>query len=319
MDRTVLLDRIQGTLLGCAIGDAMGWPVEFHSTLKGGSRLITDLPKIPRYTDDTQMTICVARGLMRAAQSNSPDSTAEEIAEWFKKWLRDPETPERAPGRACIHGARELDKGVAWREAGLLNGKGCGAAMRSAPYGLWWFDEPWKAADWAGDHALMTHRDASAQASAAAFAAGVSSCIRNENNSQMSQRMALAAIKYDEATATMVSRAYDRAAANEPLESVLAEWEGWKGDEAVSASLYCFLRTPDDFAEAVISAVNSPGDSDSLGAITGALSGARLGLSNIPPSWVERVEGSEMLLQLGVEFFDSMERARRFADEVRVR
>ena len=79
---------------------------------------------------------------------------------------------------------------------------------------------------------------------------------------------------------------------------VLNEWKGWAGHEAVAASLWCFLQAPTDFRKAVLLAVNSPGDSDSLGAITGALVGGHLGISGIPNEWRRRVEDSIGLEQL---------------------
>jgi ADP-ribosylglycohydrolase len=105
--------------------------------------------------------------------------------------------------------------------------------------------------------------------------------------------MAIAARRYDDQTAVMIEEVIEYRAISS--EKILDKWRGWAGHEAVAASLWCFLKHPDDYEKAVLLAVNSPGDSDSLGAITGALVGARVGLSGIPERWVDTVEDKEGL------------------------
>src|SRR5262249_20329459 len=73
-----------------------------------------------------------------------------------------------------------------------------------------------------------------------------------------------------------------------PPDEVLGEgMRGGSGvaEEAVASALYCVWRSPDDFPAAVLTAVNTDGDSDSIAAITGSVMGARLGLSAIPEHW----------------------------------
>jgi len=86
---------------------------------------------------------------------------------------------------------------------------------------------------------------------------------------------------------------------------VLDEWRGWSGHEAVAASLFCFLLYPDSYRQAVTAAVNSSGDSDSLGAIAGAFSGAYLGAARIPAEWQEQVENSRYLKDLAARLTPS--------------
>ena len=74
--------------------------------------------------------------------------------------------------------------------------------------------------------------------------------------------------------------------------------EGWVGEEALGIAVYSALKYPDDFRRAVIAAVNHDGDSDSTGAITGNILGAYLGLSRIPPEWVEVIELKDVLIQI---------------------
>lgn len=204
-----------------------------------------------------------------------------------------------------MFGCAQLGRGIPWFKAGKPGGGGCGAAMRSAPYG-WLFPDDWyRAATWAGEHALMTHQSNMAQASAAAVAAGVSAALSGMNVSHIARMMCIAADMYDPETAEMLEHAIDDAQAGTASREVLDRWRGWAGHEAVAASLYCFLRHPSDFEHAVLLAVNSPGDSDSLGAITGSLIGAHMGIRSIPSDWLDVIEKRVELIALCDRFCDS--------------
>lgn len=287
-------DKILGVIYGTAIGDALGWAVEFDPAVSPNNPAVFAQSVPGDYTDDTQMFRAVCEGLLRV--SDNVDRAAEEVAEEFIAWHTSPEN-NRAPGRACMEGCRNLARGVQWFEAGVDSG-GCGTAMRSMAYGIFFHDNPQKAALWAAEHAQMTHIHPMARAAAAATAAGVA-CLMGRPCASIAiaQAMRIAAKRYDNRTAEMLSEAIDREGAC-PY-GVLDKWRGWAGHEAVAASLWCFLRYSDDYEQAVLLAVNSPGDSDSLGAITGALVGANAGLSGIPERWVKQVEKSGELMALG--------------------
>ena len=81
--------------------------------------------------------------------------------------------------------------------------------------------------------------------------------------------------------------------------------EGWVAEEAVASAMYCFWKHPNDYYRAVHAAINTDGDSDSIGTITGSVLGARLGIEAIPMSWRENVENSDYLHDLGRRLFES--------------
>lgn len=80
---------------------------------------------------------------------------------------------------------------------------------------------------------------------------------------------------------------------------------GYPAEEAVASAMYCFWCHPDDFVSAVLTAVNTDGDSDTIGTITGSLLGARLGAGAIPARWRENVEDSPYLHQLGARLWNA--------------
>ena len=292
-------------MFGTAIGDALGWPVEFLSMdsifQKYGIQGITDIDTGARYTDDTQMMRAALDGLIRARPTGEQhlERAAEEVAEDFIAWSQSPEN-NRAPGASCMHGCRQLANDVPWREAGKEDSKGCGTAMRSMAYGAWFLDHMRHAAQFAAEHALMTHRHDEAQAAAAAVAAGTSAALQGYAPEEVCLAMRDYASLYDVNTSLLIGNAMGAARSPEiqPAQ-ILDMWRGWTGAEAVAASVYCYLKNIRDwdtaFRYAVVMAANSPGDSDSLGAITGALTGATVGCSRIPRGWLLRIEKSNEL------------------------
>jgi ADP-ribosylglycohydrolase len=86
--------------------------------------------------------------------------------------------------------------------------------------------------------------------------------------------------------------------------------EGWVAEEAVAYALYAFWRSPYDYRRTVITAVNMDGDSDSVGCIAGAISGAYNGLEGIPEKWRRRVEETELLHYIASDLLDANQRMR---------
>ena len=74
--------------------------------------------------------------------------------------------------------------------------------------------------------------------------------------------------------------------------------EGWSAEEAFGVSLLCFLLNPDDTKSVLIRAINTNGDSDTIGCISGAIAGAKNGYKSLSKNWIERLEYKEQLLSL---------------------
>lgn len=161
MNTTTIQDRIRGSLVGGAVGDALGYPVEFMS-YAGIVRKYGD-NGIVRYeldmnsgkaliSDDTQMTLFTACGLLNSYMiERAKSSICEAYIEWYhtqigkhaKKyehcWIKVlPEMNQRrAPGNTCLSALRCISSGG----KPINNSKGCGGIMRTAPvalYGVAW-------------------------------------------------------------------------------------------------------------------------------------------------------------------------------------
>ena len=158
-----LQDRIRGALVGGAIGDALGYPVEFMNSVEEiqrryGERGITRLDTRQSLrneadkavvSDDTQMTLFTANGLLNAIEKGvlPKDGICEAYVEWYltqigKKspkykecWIGSvPElNARRAPGITCMSSLDDIYRGKRPKN----NSKGCGGVMRIAPIPLY--------------------------------------------------------------------------------------------------------------------------------------------------------------------------------------
>lgn len=310
-----------GCVVGLAVGDALGYPAEFRSRrqilqeigpegITGFLRLkdrrfsrpfITGPDHPPgTFTDDTQMSLCVAEALLTAGQGEL-DALMQEMGRRFVEWHRSEEN-NRSPGETTGIACNRLAAGVPWREAGVAHSKGCGANMRVAPIGLYYEDLD-TVAEVARHCALLTHGHPAALEGAAAAALLVALALRGASpedmHAEVMRRCGGRSPDFDACFARVPQ------VVGQPPEQVLVEQgpyalgEGWVAEEAVASALYCFWRHPEDYRAAVLEAVNTDGDSDSLATITGSIAGARLGLEGIPAEWVQGVERSDWLQEVG--------------------
>lgn len=330
MARSILEDRIQGCIITSAIGDALGYPVEFHP-----NPVVTDLHAGSRgyaaYSDDTQMAVAVGLGLTEAGSCASEERFGRMVMRQFILWATNPPDGHRAPGGACMAGVSRLRDQHPWRTAGGSTAGGCGSVMRSHPYACAFLSRD-RAVRIAVDHGHMTHRDPLADASVAALVAGVWKLVNAPVylDAQLSfsdflldliDDMCSYAGRYDRKTEGML-----RWAALEkfwPLHASAkvvseAEWDqcdkevfdrmrGWAAHEAVCAALYAFLRSgrlgP---VKALLLAASTPGDSDSIAAIAGALIGAATPdwKYRYRPEWFSILERGTLLEKLAADITD---------------
>lgn len=302
---------MRGCVLGAAIGDALGHPTEFMSMAtihqkygelgvqgfelywnRGGLRFAP-------YTDDTQMAEQVLRTLLEAREEGTlddVDAVMDIMTRRFIDWDTHPQGGHRAPGNACRSGCAALKKGVPWREAGGPKAGGCGSVMRAFPFGLVFHDDVDTAVSLSVEHSRLTHNDPIALAACAAMALGVARQLQGQDVVDTALEMIAVARRHSEPTALMMARALGEARATDVSEAaVLQRLQSWAAHEAIAAGLYLMVRYEDDPAAALLAGANTPGDSDSIATLAGALLGARYGLSAWPLSWLEDVErGAEL-------------------------
>jgi ADP-ribosylglycohydrolase len=298
-------EHARAVLYGVALGDALGWPVEFmdlpHIWSKYGRAGITEPPDPALYTDDTQMTAALAEALVEAGHQDL-DILMGAVARKFIGWKQHPATPGRAPGATSMRGVSALELGAPWREAGVKDSKGCGSCMRVAPVGYLYQADPARLERVAVAQGVLTHRHPTADAACAAAAYLVKLALDgappNTYIDRLRVQVGVHAPEFDAALARVenVLSWTDEETALRQIGPTRGG--GWIAEEAVAMALYCVLRRPSDYPAAVRLAANIGGDSDSVAALTGGIQGARLGIGAIPADWVARLENREYLTDL---------------------
>lgn len=306
-------DRRRGCLLGGAIGDAVGAPLEFLRLDE------IEMPTGPlAFTDDTQMTVFTAEGLIRALVRflergivHAPSVVWRAYRRWLVTQGVDVEdTPDgwlvservlherRAPGATCLAALRGGEMGT--MEEPVNSSKGCGGVMRVAPAGLIGANDPFSLGC---ELAALTHGHPSGYLAGGAFAVMIASLVEGASMPAAVQAGLVAtrgAPESDEVVAAL-ERAVS-AAGREPVTPGTIEWlgGGWVAEEALAISVFCAL-TAKDFRSGVLAAVTHSGDSDSTGAMTGNLLGALLGVEGLPRDWLERLRGREVVEQVALD------------------
>jgi ADP-ribosylglycohydrolase len=298
-------DQFSGCVVGQCLGDALGFVAEGFSPA-ACKRYVEDYLKTGRvgefgrfpfqfgqYSDDSQL----ARELIQsyvAGRKFDPADYAEHIKKIFS------EKRIVGFGYSTKEAAKRLFQGVSWEESGTpAPAAGNGSAMRAAPIGLFFFDNPVSLVGAACDQGRITHKDPRSSAGAVAVSGAVALALQEKNISPESFLSVLA-----ELTRTVepgfssdlrnlmhwVSLAPEEAFTFIGRAGADAEYvddDEWKGISAfvvssVLWSLYSFLRTPDDYWETICTAIGVGGDVDTTAAMAGAVSGAFLGIGAIP-------------------------------------
>jgi ADP-ribosylglycohydrolase len=312
---------VYGSLLAGALGDSLGAPVEFLSLAeirrRYGPNGITDLDKaygrVGAITDDTQMTLFTAEGLLRArcrAEKQGHASPLVAVYHAYIRWLyTQGERSElsgpidhldgwlvsvaemhdvRAPGNTCLAALRKGVPGTV--EQRINDSKGCGGVMRAAPAGLADDPDPFELG---ADLAALTHGHPSGFLSAGALALIIDRLVRGVPLPDAA-RTAIDRLRLDPEggeCACALNRAIEAWHSGPPCaETVERIGQGWVGEEALAIALYASLAAGNDLSAGLQLAVNHSGDSDSTGAIAGNILGAALGVGAIPLSWLETLE-----------------------------
>lgn len=347
MQTSNLQDKCRGSLIGGAIGDALGYVVEFSSLnairKKYGENGIVDYVLNPdgiaEFSDDTQMSLFTAEGLLSAVVGGKTFekdivphiSTAYE--HWYytqgraplimrKSWLTHVKAlwSRRAPGNTCLSALQtiSLPKGAPV----INNSKGCGGVMRVAPIGIFSAAHPRlidleHAGYLAGHAADITHKHPLSTYSSMALAMIVADCIGHDNADQEKFRFIvinrvfkLLDLYFKEEMRLselqeLVQKALDLAISEKTDTNAIRELgEGWVAEETLAIAVFSVMRYIDDFEMCIRCAVNHDGDSDSTGAVAGNIIGAILGYNAIPQNYLTNLELHDVLLSVADDLGD---------------
>jgi poly(ADP-ribose) glycohydrolase ARH3 len=275
-----------GALLGTFVGDALGMPWEGVSvdTIPRVIELVDARLGAGTYTDDTEMTIAVAESLLRCDVVDEDDLARTFLA------LHD---PRRGYGRSVLRVLELWRGGVAPQEAAsrIFDGDGSlgnGAAMRIAPIAVRFHDDKVLLNTQARRSARLTHVHPVGIDGAAVQAAAIATALDGTNPFEAASRAAVTS----QVRATLANAWRRTDAALDP--AALGDGRGVpaRADLSVAAAIVAATRA-DSFEAAVTTAIRAGGDTDTTGAMAGAIAGARFDASAIPERWLDGLEDGE--------------------------
>lgn len=329
-----------GCLIGGAIGDALGAPIEFMSSPEiqerygdsGVKGYVEFRDGHGEFTDDTQMTLFTAEALLRAELRSHmrgiggayPQIAHCSYLRWLKTqgketnhrlsgtemvdsgWLINQKGLhiQRAPGNSCISALMsERSRSI---DEPINNSKGCGGIMRVAPVGLMRYESPDIAFQWGCDSAAITHGHSTGYLSAGFFASMISAIVSGATLTESIEtaKELLCAQEHHKEVLDAV-KAAERAAQTGSFSVATLEnlGEGWIAEEALGISLYCCLTHQDNLLSGVLSAVNHGGDGDSTGSIAGNILGLIHGVDAIPEKLANNLQLSDLVCEMAEDLY----------------
>lgn len=309
--------RFLGCIVGAAVGDALGMPTEYISDRQLHNRYGAKVTKFEdpspnhpcghlkagQYTDDTQQVILLAESLVSKRWFDLHDF-GQKMGQWANNCETIPGY-DRFSGGTSISASMELFHGKDPQKTGKP-APTCGSAMRIAPLGLFFYnnmDKLQEAAYWAS---AVTHNHPAAIDSALLISHLVGYLV-NDLPLGNALKGATEVLHSDlRQNVDYVIRNRDKSP------RVIGSQIGVSQSsyETVPMALHCFLHTPDDFEETVINAANlTPGDTDSIACIAGAISGAYNGYESIPLKFTKGLEDHDELFELSRRLLEASNEA----------
>ena len=317
-------DRIRGSLFGGAIGDALGYQIEFKRNIK--EKEITRFNDKGIISDDTQMILFTANALIwretRASLRGISLKPVDAIYMGYKDWLDTQNNSKgenciswikeiqelnvpRAPGNTCISALMSDKKGTI--EEPINNSKGCGAVMRVAPIGLY-INNLTDAGKIALEASALTHGHPLGIIPSYVFATMLNLIVYKNLNILNSLKEAINELldnynvfnKEDLKTfVDLINKAINLSNSGlSDIEAITQIGEGWVAEEAFAIAIYSCLKYQNSFEDAIVCAINHDGDSDSTGSIAGNIIGASLGEKAIPNYYLDNIELKDIISEI---------------------
>ncbi|KAJ5537584.1 hypothetical protein N7494_007063 [Penicillium frequentans] len=315
-----LKSRVLGSIWGNCVADALGGPVQFMK--KGTFAPITDLEYVRpfqqpagSYSDDGAMTLALAQQFIDTTPRLYDHAMAiQYFLEWWK-YGRFSTTDEAWDVGVSTSRALKL-----WQKRGLggieetgqmISDKlmreefsGNGSLMRIAPVGVAMFFEPEAAAHIAKVQSQVTHPAPACVEACQAYTEVICGAMRGRSKAQLSQMLAA----YSFTHPVLVKRFAQYQAISDWTSKTDADIKssGWVID-TLECALWAFFKF-ETWADGALAVVNLGEDSDSAGAVYGALAGIFYGIEAIPQGWVDQMQNADLIREIAEKFAEKVNR-----------
>ncbi|CAF3341506.1 unnamed protein product [Rotaria socialis] len=327
---TVTLDRITGSLIGLAIGDALGASVEFRPQSYLAAYPVTGMMgggtwglKAGQWTDDTSMALCLASSLITKKGFNPYDQLVR-----YKWWYKhgylsstghcfDIGNATRASLEEFYARQMQLKREFGYKteyeidqlplsaikdaqfnvNCSKNDAAGNGALMRLAPVPLFFYQTPQSAVEFSGQSARLTHGDDVAFDACRYYGALIVAAVNGETKGSLLSNQFY--IQHQNWFGSMPLHKEIVDIANGSFKRPGGYGDGIRGKghivPALQAALWAFWST-DTFEKGALNAVNLGDDTDTTAAIFGQLAGAHYGYRKIPSIWRETLYANQLII-----------------------
>ena len=303
-----LKSRCVGTIVGFAIGDALGMPVEFlerdqiqryfgkkiSGFLKAPPGHANDFLPQGSYTDNTQTLLATAECLIECKKMD-PARQADALLSWYLNTI-----PHRTPSNANMRACKHLSTGRPWNKSGVFSSD-CQVVSRMPPIGLLFYRTPQPLTRAALDNCIITHNEPRARAACVSVAYLISRLVGSDDRSWPADQVLETAdyISHMDEDLAGLMRWATQIVHLCPKEALFEIGTSSDVLETIPAAIYCFLKYPRNLSDAVLAAVNAGDAADSIGSLAGCFVGALAGADAIDPQWLIELENSDVLIGVG--------------------
>jgi ADP-ribosylglycohydrolase len=286
LDEQTRLSYAADSLAGLSVGDALG--AQYFMVGRRPADLLAGIlpPPVWEWTDDTEMA-CSVTWMLREAGGIDPDRLAAAFAERCE--------PNRGYGAGALTTLRLIRRGMPWADAAgnAFNGEGScgnGAAMRVAPLGAYFADDPARAASEAEKSAIVTHAHPEGVAGAVAVAVAASIAAAGRAGAHLPAGPFIDAVgeftpagivgKHLAKARQMLHVGVSEAA------YVLGNGSNVTAQDTVAFTIWVAAKFRTDYPAAIRACVEAGGDVDTTAAIVGGIVASYTGVDEIPPAWL---------------------------------
>jgi ADP-ribosyl-[dinitrogen reductase] hydrolase len=291
-------DRAIGSLVGLAVGDAVGTTVEFEAP--GTFAPLTDMVgggpfdlKAGEWTDDTSMALCLAESLVERRAFDPVDQLQRYIRWWkeghfsVKGHCFDIGNQVEAALADHLSTSKPFCGPVGPRNAGN------GSLMRLCPVAIAYLQKPADAVDYAGQSSRTTHGNPECVDACRYFAGMLVGAMRGVDKETLLGPMYAPAQGLWEAGPLQPKVAAIAGGSFKRRQPPDIKGTGYVID-CLEAALWAFDRT-DSFEQAILQAANLGDDADTTAAVCGQIAGAFYGRSGIPAKWLAKLAQKDVI------------------------
>lgn len=306
------IDRSQGCIVGAAVGDALGMPIEFlgemeikkhYGRIEKFETPLSSHPskhlKAGQWTDDTQLLLLMTESLIENKGFEIYDF-ASRLAAWGKKHEEN-KAYSRYAELTNIKASRKLRRSLDPHSTGYRS-PNPGSIVRSIPIGIWYYKDIDAVVKYSKESSVPTHNSTEAKDSCLAVALTCAYLLNGLSlEESIKSTLQYLSVKKLKRTLNQVINMQD----DEPEKVKSVIGISTKASEVIAFAFYAFLHAKESFMDSVLTAVNVLGNTDTTGAVAGALSGAYNGLSRIPQDFTSRLEAFDLLSTTGKKLIEN--------------